>query len=268
MIIDTHCHLVTTKYPDIATVLEESYQLGVTHSITQGTHRKDWQGSIELAQLYPDRVSSTLAVHPTDAPSVQDGDMEELERLCLEHPQAAIGETGLDYWWPAPEGWTEENYRRRQHELLEQHFALAEKLGLNISLHTRDRKGTACFDDTFAIAKNFPKVRPVFHCFIGNQTQAEAIFAELNGLISITGIVTFKKVEDLQDIATWCPADRLMLETDAPFLSPEPYRGQLNIPGRTYYVAKKIAELRSQSLEEVAHFTTENAKSFFRLSGI
>ncbi len=266
MLIDTHCHLVTTKYSDMAQVIADSLELGVTHMITQGTHRKDWQGSIDLAAAHPEVISSCLAVHPTDAASVNDDDMQELERLCLAHPQVAIGEAGLDYYWPAPEGWTEEAYRARQQELLEQHFALAEKLGLNISIHTRDRKGSACFDDTMAIARQFPRVRPVFHCFIGTQQQADAIFNELDGMISITGIVTFKKTEDLQAVVTNSPADRIMLETDAPYLSPAPYRGELNIPGRTRFVAEKIAELRGISLEEIAHITTENAKRFFRFA--
>ncbi len=264
MLIDTHCHLVTPKYNDIAQLIADSSDLGVKHMITQGTHRKDWQGSIDLALAYPESISSCLAVHPTDAATVTDDDMVELERLCHAHPQVAIGEAGLDYYWPAPEGWTEQRYRARQHELLEQHFALAEKLGLNISIHTRDRKGSACFDDALAIARQFPRVRPVFHCFIGTQQQAEAIFGELDGMISLTGIVTFKKTDELQSVATWCPADRLMLETDAPYLSPEPYRGELNIPGRTRFIAEKIAELRRVSLEEIAHITTENAKRFFR----
>ncbi len=266
MIIDTHCHLITPKYHDIPQLIADSRALGVGHVITQGTHRKDWQASIDLATLYPDYISSCLAVHPTDATTTSDEDMVELERLCLAHPQVAIGEAGLDYYWPAPEGWTEEAYRARQHELLEQHFSLAEKLGLNISIHTRDRKGSQCFEDALAIARNFPKVKPVFHCFIGTQAQAEAIFSELDGMISITGIVTFKKTDELQAVARWCPTERLMLETDAPFLSPEPHRGELNIPGRTRFVAEKIAQLRGVSLEEIAAATTANARSFFRFA--
>lgn len=266
MIIDTHCHLATKKYTDMDASIAESRALGVGHVVSQGTHRADWQMQLDLAAKYPDFISACLAVHPSDAAEVAEGDMELLGQLCREHPLAAIGETGLDYYWPAPEGWTEEAYRRRQHELLEEHFQLALDLGLNISLHARDRKGSACFDDTVAIARNFPQVRPVFHCFIGTHEQAVQVFDELDGLISITGIVTFKKTEDLQAVAAWCPCDRLMVETDAPFLAPEPHRGQLNIPGYTRYVVDKIAALRGQSWEEVAAFTTANAQRFFKLN--
>ena len=122
-----------------------------------------------------------------------------------------------------------------------------------------------CFKDAFAIARNFPKVRPVFHCFIGTREQAEAIFAELDGMVSFTGILTFKKTQAVQDVAAWCPADRFMLETDSPYLSPEPFRGQVNFPGRTRYVAEKVAALRGVPLPEIAAQTTANAASFFHL---
>ncbi len=268
MLIDTHCHLVHRQFTDIAALRAESEALGVPHCICQGTGPQDWAPQIALAQQLPSFISSCLAVHPSECTEAEDEDLERMRELCLAHPQAAIGETGLDYYWNAPEGWSEKDYRARQHRYLEYHYALAEELGLNICLHTRDKQGhgSACFDDAFAIARNFPRVRPVFHCFIGTRAQAEAIFSELDGLISFTGILTFKKSEQVQEVAASCPADRFMLETDAPYLSPEPFRGQLNIPGRTRFVAEKVAELRGISLEEVAALSTATARRFFRLS--
>ncbi len=267
MLIDTHCHLVHPKYGDIAELRHESEALGVHHCICQGTSPKDWEAQLELARLHPGFISSCLAIHPSDCTEVTEDDFARMRMLCQTHSQAAIGETGLDYYWDAPDGWDEAAYRARQRHFLELHYALAEELGLNICLHTRDKAGagTACFDDAVAIARNFPKVRPVFHCFIGTREQAELIFDELDGMVSFTGLITFKKTEAVQDIVSWCPADRFMLETDAPYLSPEPHRGQLNIPGRTRYVAEKAAALRGISLEEVAALTTANACSFFRL---
>ena len=105
----------------------------------------------------------------------------------------------------------------------------------------------------------------MFHCFIGSQAQAELVFGELNGMISFTGLLTFKKTEDVQAVAAWCPLDRFMVETDSPYLSPEPFRGKLNIPGRTRFVVEKIAALRGMDWQEVAAATTRNACSFFRL---
>ncbi len=268
MLIDTHCHLVHRRYDDINALRRESEELGVPHCVCQGTDPREWDAQLELARLHPGFISSCLAVHPSDCTEASEDDLVRMRELCLAHPQAAIGETGLDYYWDAPEGWSEENYRSRQRRFLEWHYALAEELGLNICLHTRDKAGagSACFDDAFAIARNFPKVRPVFHCFIGSRQQAEAIFSELNGLVSFTGIITFKMTEPVQDVVAWCPAERYMLETDSPYLSPEPLRGQLNIPGRTRYVAEKVAELRGISYEEVCAQTSTNARQFFRLS--
>ncbi len=265
MIIDTHCHLISEKYGDLDQVRAESLALGVGHCVTQGTSAYDWEPQLALAARMPDFVSSCLAAHPSEVHAVSDAQLEHMENLCRRHPQAAIGETGLDYFWDAPEGWSEEAYRARQRMFLERHFQLAQELGLNISLHTRDKVGLASFEDAFAIARNFPKVRPVFHCFIGDSAQAERIFSELDGLISFTGILTFNKSEQVQAVATWCPAERFMVETDSPFLSPAPHRGKLNIPGRTKYVVDKIAELRGVSPEEIAASTTANAKRFFRL---
>lgn len=266
-LIDTHCHLVSEKYTDIAAVREESRALGVPHCISQGTHPRDWAAQLSLVKQFPDFITSCLAIHPMDVMEVSEEDFATLERLCREHPQAAIGETGLDYFWDAPEGHSEEVYHARQRTLLERQFALAESLGLNISLHTRDKAdgtSTACFDDAFAIAKNFPKVRPVFHCFIGSQAQAESIFSELDGMVSFTGLLTFKKTEAVQAVAAWVPDDRFMVETDSPYLSPAPHRGKVNIPGRTRFVAEKLAELRHCTVEDIAALTTANAESFFR----
>lgn len=270
MLIDTHCHLASRRYEDMQQVRADSRALGVEFCISQGTHVKDWEETLQLAQQMPDFIAPCLAIHPSDCTEVSEADWAHLQQLCRSHvgALAAIGETGLDYFWDAPEGWEEGAYHARQHDFLERHFALAEELGLNISLHTRDKvgKGCACFEDAFAIARHFPKVRPVFHCFIGTQEQAERIFSELDGMISFTGIITFKKTEPQQAVAAWAPEDRIMVETDSPFLSPEPHRGELNIPGRVSFVAQKLAQLRGVSPEHIAAITTANARRFFRIS--
>lgn len=267
MIIDTHCHLVSEKYGEMEELVRESLALGVGHCVTQGTDPKDWEPQLELARRYPHFAASCLAVHPMEVCAVTEADFERMAELCRRYPQAAIGEAGLDYYWDAPEGWTEEAYHARQRDFLERHFCLAEELGLNISLHTRDKAdgSTVCFDDAFAIARRHPKVRPVFHCFIGTMEQARAVFEELDGMVSFTGLLTFKKTEAVQAVAAAVPADRLMAETDAPYLSPVPHRGKVNIPGRTAVVVEKLAELRGVSVAEMAAQTTANARRFFRL---
>lgn len=266
-LIDTHCHLASERHVDIVSIRNECEALGVSHCISQGTHPGDWDATLALAHRMPDFVSACLAVHPSDCTGVSEGQWECMKRLCRKHPLAAIGETGLDYYWDAPTGWTEEAYRARQRDFLERHFELARTLGLNISLHTRDKvgAGSACFEDAFAIARQFPTVRPVFHCFIGSRQQAERIFGELNGMVSFTGLITFKKTEAVQAVAAWCPEDRIMVETDSPYLSPEPHRGELNIPGRVRFVAEKLATLRELSFEEICRITSRNTRLFFRL---
>ena len=266
-LIDTHCHLASRRYVSGTEVREQSKALGLSHCISQGTHPKDWDATLALTREMPDFVSACLAVHPSDCTEVDEEQWERMKELCRENPLAAIGEAGLDYYWDAPEGWEEDAYRARQRDFLERHFELARELQLNISLHTRDKVGAgdACFEDAFSIARQFPTVRPVFHCFIGSQRQAERVFEQLNGMISFTGLITFKKTEAVQAVAAWCPEDRFVVETDSPYLSPEPHRGELNIPGRVRYVAEKLAVLRGVSLAEIACITSRNAHRFFRL---
>lgn len=266
-LIDTHCHLASERYGDPLAVREECRALGLSHCISQGTNPTDWEPTLTLARRMPDFVSACLAVHPSDCTEVDEQAWERMKQLCRDNRLAAIGEAGLDYYWDAPQGWDEAAYRARQRDLLERHFELARELGLNISLHTRDKAGAgdACFEDAFAIARQFPTVRPVFHCFIGSRSQAERIFGQLDGMVSFTGLITFKKTDAVQAVAAWCPEDRFMVETDSPYLSPEPHRGALNIPGRVRFVAEKLAQLRGVSFEEICRATSRNARRFFRL---
>ncbi len=266
-LIDTHCHLASKRYTDMTALRVECEAMGLTHCVSQGTSPTDWDRTLAQARDMPDLVSACLAVHPSDCTEVTEEQWSYMRELCHNHKLAAIGETGLDYYWNAPEGWEDASFRARQRSFLERHFELARELGLNISLHTRDKvgAGSACFEDAFAIALHFPTVRPVFHCFIGTQQQAERIFVDLNGMVSFTGLITFKKTEQVQTVAAWCPEDRIMIETDSPFLSPEPHRGEPNIPGRVRLVAQKLAELRKISFEQICRITSRNAHRFFRL---
>lgn len=268
MLIDTHCHLASHRLAErpLQQLAERAAERGVGHCVSLGTERADWEAQLELNRMMPSFVTPCLAVHPTEVHLAGEADTALLRELAVAHPLGAIGEAGLDYYWPAPEGWAEEDYRRRQCELLEIHFDLASRLGLNISLHTRDRRGTASFEDALAIARRYPTVRPVFHCFIGNRQQAERIFDELDGYVSFTGIVTFNNAPDVHDVAAWCPADRFMVETDAPYLAPVPLRGSVNEPALVRLVAERIAQLRGVSVEDVAEATTATARSFFRLA--
>jgi TatD DNase family protein len=177
---------------------------------------------------------------------------------------AAIGETGLDYYHPAPDGWTDETYHQRQRDFLRDHFNLASELGLNVVIHTRDRTGDASFADALRIYEPFaPAVRAVFHCFPGPFEQARRVL-DLGGLVSFTGIATFKNAAEVLDAAVKCPAGTFMVETDAPYLAPVPHRGRRCEPAFTRLTAEIIATARQEPLEDLARHTGETADSFFR----
>ena len=145
--------------------------------ITLGARMDDWEANTAWARQFPGAVFCALGIHPDDAHDAPADWADQLFRKAQDVPLAAIGETGLDYFHGAPQGWETEQFHRLQQDLLERHFDLAERLGLNIVLHTRDRKGSASFEDALAIARNYAgRVRPVFHCFIGNTAQAMRIF--------------------------------------------------------------------------------------------
>lgn len=268
MLIDTHCHLASRHFDQTCKpgIIARAAEAGVGSMVTLGTSAEDWQATIDWAREFPGVVRACLGIHPNDAHEAPDGWQDMLARAHAGVPLAAIGETGLDYYHPAPEGFDDGSFRALQRDILAMHFDLAARLGLNIVLHTRDRKGHASFDDTLAIAAAYAgKVRPVFHCFIGTREQAARVFDEVDGLISLTGIATFNNPGHVADVAAWCPQDRFMLETDAPYLSPEPKRGRTNEPAYLAYLAARVAELRGIAVAKLAEFTTATARDFFRL---
>lgn len=268
MLIDTHCHLASRQFDaeEKTDLVSRAVAAGVEKMITLGASEPDWAANLAWAAEFPGVVHACLGIHPNDVHEAGEGWEARLSRLIEAHGLAAIGETGLDYFHPAPDGIGEAAFRTMQHKALEAQFDLAARYGLNIVLHTRDRNGSASFEDAVAIAKQYAgRVRPVFHCFIGGKAQASRIFDELDGLISITGIVTFKQAGFIPEVAAWCPADRIMLETDAPYLSPVPFRGKRNEPSYLRYTAECVAGLRRESVEQLARNMKETVGNFFRL---
>lgn len=268
MLIDTHCHLASGHFHSVEkdTIINNARNMGVDEMISLGSCFEDWQPTLEWARQFPGTVHSCLGIHPNDAHEAPGGWGSELTRLAGEYPLAAIGEAGLDYYHPAPDGYDDDSFRKIQQNLLEEHFEIASRLGLNIVLHTRDKKGSASFDDVVAIARPYAgKVRSVFHCFIGTKEQASLLFDDLDALISITGIATFKNPGHVADVVTWCPDDRFMLETDSPYLSPEPKRGRTNEPAYLSYLAERVAQMRGITVKLLGDLTTRTARQFYRL---
>lgn len=268
MIIDTHCHLASRQFDQSRREIyvRHARREGIGRMITLGARMDDWEDNLAWTRAFPGTVFCALGIHPDDAHDAPADWAQRLSRHARETPLAAIGETGLDYFHPAPEGWETDSFHRRQQELLEEHFSLAERLGLNIVLHTRDRQGSRSFEDALSIASNYAgRVRPVFHCFIGDASQAARIFDRLDGMVSFTGVATFKNAPVVAETARWCPQDRIMLETDSPYLSPEPLRGRINEPAYLIHTARFIAAARGMELEELARLTTRNAEIFYNL---
>ncbi|MGB0992398.1 MAG: TatD family hydrolase [Akkermansiaceae bacterium] len=267
MLIDSHCHLASHKFPnsEIPAIISRSVSAGVTRMVTLATSLDDLQANLDLATTH-DEIFCCIGIHPCDVHETPDDYMAQLEHLAA-HPRCvAIGETGLDYFHPAPEGWTDEDYHARQQKLLRQHFELAKRLGKNIVIHTRDRSGDQSLQDALAIYRDYATdVRAVFHCFPYSFETAKPIL-DLGGLISFTGIATFKNAQVVLQTAIDCPAGSFMLETDAPYLAPVPHRGQRNEPAFTRHTAEAIATARGETAEQLAAHTTQTAESFYSLS--
>lgn len=266
MIIDSHCHLVSYKYQpsEIPELIERAKKASVDKMVTLSTNLDDAKEHLKIAESHPD-VYACVGIHPCDVANAPDHFIPPLEDLATHPKCVAIGETGLDYFHPAPEGLSEADYHQRQRDFLEQHFALAAKLKKNIVIHTRDKTGHQSFDDCIDIYKKWAdKVQAVFHCFLGPIQNATPIF-DLGGIISFTGIATFKSAKDCMEAAKLAPKGTFMVETDSPYLAPAPHRGQRCEPAFCAENATFIAKLRNESLEEFALHTTKTAQNFYNI---
>jgi TatD DNase family protein len=253
MIVDSHCHLDRLKLekldnPTLDQVVLEAKDAGVSHLLCVGIDQTNSPKVCEIAAQYPN-VFASVGIHPCDVSAVIEEDA--LRRLASHPKVVAIGETGLDYYYS-------KDAMAQQQESLILHLNTAKALSLPVIIHTRDAK-----EDTLRIleANACLKSVGVLHCFTEDLDMAERAI-ELGFYISFSGIVTFKSAKELQLVAKSIPLDRMLVETDSPYLAPVPYRGKPNFPKHTRVVAEFIAQLRGISLDEVAEATTNN---FFQL---
>src|SRR5690606_4071056 len=250
MFVDSHCHL---NFPELAeqlpAILERMKDNRVTHALCVSVDMPNWRPMVELVQQHPNLWAS-VGVHP-DYEDTPEPSVEWLVEQAQTDKVVAIGETGLDYF-------RAEGDRDWQRERFRVHIRAARETGKPLIIHTR-----AAADDTLRLMREegADQAGGVMHCFTESQAMADAAI-DLNFYISLSGIVTFKNAKDLQEVARRIPLERLLIETDSPFLAPVPHRGKLNDPSKVVHVAEKIAELRGISVEEVAHASTQN---FFRL---
>lgn len=265
MLTDSHCHLASHRFSseEIGELLQRASDVSVSRMITLATSLGDVAANLAIAD-HPS-VHACLGIHPCDVHHAPDDAVVQLSGFLSDTRVAAVGETGLDYYHAAPEGWSEENFRERQRDFLRQHFAMAAKAELNIVIHTRDVEGEASFEDALAIYDEYHTlVSAVFHCFLGSWENAKRVL-NLGGLVSFGGVATFKNAKQVRETVLRCPAGSFMIETDAPYLAPEPYRGKRNEPAFVHNTAEFLAELRGESLSALAAHTSETAGKFFRL---
>ncbi len=254
-LIDTHCHL--TFYgliENIDAVITRSIAMGVTEWITIGTDIKDSKKVIALAEKY-ENLYAAVAIHPHDAKTVTLDTIAELKNLARNPKVVAIGETGLDYHY-------DHSLHEDQRRIFAEHLEIAADLNLPVIIHCRK-----AFDETMQILNSYAgRVRKVvFHCFSGSAEQAKLVL-DKGFYISFTGVVTFKNAEKTRRAAEVVPLDRLMLETDCPYMSPEPMRKQkVNEPALLIHTAKFLAGLKQIPLPDFASAVTNTSRDFFNL---
>jgi TatD DNase family protein len=264
MLTDSHCHLASHRFETSETpsLIDRALDAGVSRLVTLSTSLGDLASNLSIAR-HP-AVHACIGIHPCDVHHAPDDAIGQLAPHAGDPHVCAIGETGLDYFHPAPEGWHEDAFRKRQRDFLERHFNLAAAAGHNLVIHTRDRHGHASFEDALEIyATHHTKVRAVFHCFIGPWENAKRVL-DLGGLVSFGGVATFKNAREVRETIIRCPAGSFMLETDAPYLAPEPHRGKRNEPAFLRDTADFIASIRGESAGELASHTSGTANVFFR----
>ena len=264
MLTASHCHLASHRFQpeEIPGLLERACAVGVSHLVTLATSLENVQANLDLAEN--PAIHACIGIHPCDVHHAPDDAVAHLSAFRSDPRVCAIGETGLDYYHPAPEGWNEKSFRDRQLDFLRRHFELASAARLNVVIHTRDQTGHASFEDALTVYRDFhTSVRAVFHCFIGPWENAKLVL-DLGGLVSFGGVATFKTAHQVRDTAGQCPVGSFMIETDAPYLAPEPHRGKRNEPSFVRETAERLAALRGESLEALGRHTSETALRFFR----
>lgn len=258
MIFDTHTHLNDDVFSDsIDEKIQSAHQLGVDEMAIVGYDDTSNEKSIELSQKYHS-LYSIIGIHPTEIKNYNAQVEKRLQEQLNLPKVVALGEIGLDYYWMEDEPQVQEKIFRRQ-------LAIAREMKMPVSIHTRSKtiSDTAAYEDVYRILKE-ERVPGIIHSFNGDIEWMKR-FIDLGMMISFSGVVTFKNAKNVQEAATNVPEQSYLVETDAPYLAPVPFRGKQNEPGYARYVVEKLAELRDVPLEEVALQTTKNAHRLFGL---
>lgn len=255
MLFDTHAHLNAEQFnEDLEEVIARAKEEKVEHIVVVGFDRPTIKRAMELIEAY-DFIYATIGWHPVDAIDMTDEDLAWIKDLSAHEKVVAIGEMGLDYHW-------DKSPKDVQKEVFRKQIALAKEVGLPIVIHNRDAT-----EDVVSILREegAEEVGGIMHCYTGSAEIAQECI-NMNFYLSFGGPVTFKNAKKPKEVVKQIPNDRLLIETDCPYLTPHPYRGKRNEPSYVKLVAEQIAELKGMTYEEIAAITTENAKKLFGIS--
>jgi len=254
MLIDSHCHLDDPRYDaDREEILRRAREAGIEHFVTIGCDLETSRAAVTLAEQHP-FISATVGVHPHEVKRIEAGWYDALQALAKSKRVVAYGEIGLDYHY-------DHSPREIQRECFREQVRLARVLNLPIVIHTREAQ-----EDTMTILREekAAEVGGVFHCFAGDAWLTKDALG-LGFYLSFSGVITFQNATMLRDLVKTVPLDRMLIETDSPYLTPAPHRGRRNEPAYVRFVAEKIAEIHGIGVEDIEDITTQNAKRVFRI---
>lgn len=253
MLFDTHAHMDDRAFDeDRAELLSTLPDQGLALVMNPGCSLESSRNAVRLASEY-DYIYAAVGSHPDASDEVNDAVLAEYRKLCKLNPKVkAIGEIGLDYHY-------EDIPREIQLKAFRAQMELARELGLPVIVHERD-----AHEDGMAVVRDFPEVTGVFHCYSGSAEMARQL-VDKGWYIGFTGVLTFKNARKAIEVASSIPLERIVLETDCPYMAPEPFRGRRNDPGKLYRMAEKLAEIRGLPVEEVQSITVENGRKLYRI---
>ena len=254
MYFDTHAHYYDDAFDaDRDEVLSALPAAGVELALCPGCDLVSSRQSVALAERYP-HLYAAVGFHPENLEGASLDQLSEIEAMATHPKVKAIGEIGLDYYWEKDPG-----KRKLQQDFCSAQLSLAEKLDAPVIFHDRE-----AHKDSLDMVRAHPNARGVFHCYSGSVEDAKTLVI-MGWMVSFTGVITFKNARRALEVIQWLPMDRIMIETDAPYMAPEPYRGKRNDSRYVFRMAEAIAQVKGLTAEEVGHITTENGKRFFNI---
>jgi len=253
-LFDTHAHYDSGAFnSDRLETLAAMPEQGVELILNPGCDLESSRTAVALAEEFP-HVYAAVGVHPSDCGEWGEGTLLELRQLASRPKVRAIGEIGLDYYWK------DNPPRALQQNVFHRQLELAQSLRLPVIVHDRE-----AHQDCLSIVREHPQVTGVYHCYSGSLEDAK-VLVKLGWMLSFTGVITYKNARKALEVIDWLPMDRIMIETDSPYLTPEPFRGKRNDSGYVHLVAETIAQVKGVPPEEVAAVTLENGRRFFGIS--